>query len=387
MAESGFLRDYISGKNGFPRTSFGEVSANPLNASVGWNFYYNVNTDIISSTNSTSGTVTQSNSMALLQTSSQSTGFAQIVTKDSLRYFPGIGNVIRFTAVFSTFSTASKQIIGVGDSVDGVFVGYNSTRFGYMRRNNSTETWVYTTDIQNQFPVGFDPSKGNVYQIKMQWLGFGEIDLFVENKETGIFELAYRDQYANQNTTPSLQSPSLPLIARVEKTGGTGNLTLSTPSAMGAKEGFVLNGALTVPNGDGNEVAAVTDEYPILSIKNSTSFVGKTNRQSVRINEISIASDGNKPTKFTVYRNATLSTAASFADLSSDVSPVQSDKLSTSISGGRKLYTYFLGRLDSRTMNYGDHGLYLTPGDYITITAQSTLATIASASMNVTTIL
>lgn len=387
MAESGFLRDYLTGNNGLQRSGFGDISVSETNAIIAWNFHYNINSDIISSTNANGGTVTQANSQAVLQTSTATNGSAEITTIDSLRYISGIGGKIRFTAVFSTPQANSKQVIGLGDENDGFFIGYNSTNFGFLRRQNGNETWVYTSDANPaDIPDGFDPTNGNVYQIKFQWLGYGEIRYFIENPEIGGFVLAHRIQYANSTNIPSIFNPSLPLHAKVINSGNATNITLRTPSAMAGIEGNINNELLSVPNGANNENLSVTDEYPILTVKNSTLFQGVTNRQRVKLNEISIASDGTKPVKYILYKNATLSTAANFTDLSSEVSPVQRDILSTSISSGRVLTAYYLGRTESRTIDVASHNYKLAPGETFTITAQSTLATIASVAMNVQTL-
>jgi len=72
--------------------------------------------------------------------------------------------------------------------------------------------------------ITLDPTKGNVYQIKYQWLGFGMIRFFVENPETGKFALVHKIKYANANTEPSIDDPSLPLLLEVINTANTTNL-------------------------------------------------------------------------------------------------------------------------------------------------------------------
>lgn len=386
MAESVYLRDYLTGLNGFARTAFGDVAVNMTDGQIAWNFQYTVNSAMIASTFSTSGSVSSSSAQAILQTSTASTGFAEISTLNALRHLPGIGGVARFTAVFTEGVTNSKQIIGIGDVNDGFFVGYNSTSFGVMRRKAGVDNWVYQSDWSNMSINGFDPTKGNVYQIKFQWLGYGEIDFFMENRHSGAFELVHRMKYANENTTPSILSPSLPLMARVENTGNTSNITLKTPSGMAGLEGHIHNGALEVLNGASNSKAAVTALSPILTVKNSTSFFGSANRTRLKINQVSMACDGNQPAKFSIYLNAALSTAASFTNPSSNTTPLQQDILSTSVSGGTLLLDYFLGKADARIADITAYGIYIAPGQTITIAASSSAATTAYTSFNITTV-
>ena len=46
-----------------------------------------------------------------------------------------------------------------------------------------------------------DPQKGNVYEIKYQYLGFGNIDFYVEGNNG--FVLVHRLEYVNKNILPS----------------------------------------------------------------------------------------------------------------------------------------------------------------------------------------
>ena len=53
-----------------------------------------------------------------------------------------------------------------------------------------------------------DPTKGNVYQIQYQWLGFGQIVFSLEDQATGDIVVVHRITYTNQNTIPSIANPT-----------------------------------------------------------------------------------------------------------------------------------------------------------------------------------
>ena len=105
-------------------------------------FPYNINTDYVTTTLVNTGTVTQSVNLAVLQTGTNATGSATLQSKDRLGYKPGQGTVGMFTAIFTTGVANNTQIIGVGNTQDGLFFGYNGTSFGVMRRSGGVNTWT-----------------------------------------------------------------------------------------------------------------------------------------------------------------------------------------------------------------------------------------------------
>ena len=102
-----------------PSTSFGDVRSTELFPVAGWTFNYNINSDLVKTTLTGSSTATANNSMALIQTGTESTSSAKIETIRALRYIPGLGGLLRFTAIFTTGVANSTQIIGIGDDLDG----------------------------------------------------------------------------------------------------------------------------------------------------------------------------------------------------------------------------------------------------------------------------
>ena len=69
-----------------PLTAFCDLRVTNLAPVSGWTFNYNVNSDFITTTTTGSGTVTQSNGKAVLQTSAATSSSAKIETKNTLSY-------------------------------------------------------------------------------------------------------------------------------------------------------------------------------------------------------------------------------------------------------------------------------------------------------------
>lgn len=72
-------------------------------------------------------------------------------------------------------------------------------------------------------PSGFrlDPTKGNVYRIFFQYLGFGTITFCIEQNETDRIIPVHRIKYQNLNSNPSLKNPSMKLGIGISTNGGT----------------------------------------------------------------------------------------------------------------------------------------------------------------------
>ena len=91
------------------------------------------------------------------------------------------------------------------------------------------------TDAYNYNPSGFnfDPTKGNVFKIMFQYLGFGAITFFIENSETGLFMPVHQIKYANSNTRPSIGNPNFRVthsVINYTTTTGKGIRTASQAS-------------------------------------------------------------------------------------------------------------------------------------------------------------
>ena len=238
-----------------PSTAFGDVRSAEILPIVGWTFNYNINSDLINTTLTGSGTVSASDSMSIIETGPTSNSTAKIETIKALRYTPGLGALIRFTAVFTTGIQNSTQIIGIDDDLDGFFFGYNGTSFGILRRQNGTDNWIpqssWNTDKFDGTGfslVTLNPTQGSVYTIQYQWLGFGDIRFFIENPTTGEPTLVHIIRYSNAYTIPSIMNPTLPIMAQVINSTNSNNIVLKTSSAIGIVEGNGNTNSLVTRN-------------------------------------------------------------------------------------------------------------------------------------------
>ncbi len=375
-----------------PLTAFGEIKAEAITPVVQVDFPYNINLDIVGTTVTGSGTVTQANSSGVCSTTAATASTALLTTDRYIKYKPGEGALARFTGVFTTGVTGSQQYIGGFDSEDGFAFGYNGSVFGVLHRNNTVDTWIPQTswnidtmdgdtDAENPSGVLLDPTKGNVYQVAFQYLGYGAVVYSVEVPSTGEFTPVHRIQYANANTVPALSNPSFPLAVYVENTTNNTNIVASTGSMAGFIEGRTV--ILGPRNSIQNTKNVGTTLTNIVTIQNKATYQGIANRVPVRMSSFSAALDGTKVGDISLIVNATLAGTPSYTDISADASVVSYDTAGTTVTGGNVLETISLGKVDSERIPLLDQNLDLFPGDTLTLAAKVSGATSdASGALN-----
>lgn len=220
--------------------------------------------------------------------------------------------------------------------------------------------------------VTLDPTKGNVYQIQYQWLGFGTIVYSIEDPTTGHFNEVHRIEYPNANTSPSINNPTLPLYGASINTTNATNVILFVGSMMCGNEGPVrptgynhgISGSLTL--------GATSAETPIMSIRNKLVHQSTFNRVPIKILIINVGVEHSKTVNVNFYRNPTL-VSASFTDIDASTSVVQKDTAATGFSGGTLLFTASLGKAGNTIISLDnvEAGL-LQPGEIITATLAPT---------------
>ncbi len=381
---SGYLYVKPFGSNNQPQnlpvTAFGDLQVAELEPAAGWTFAYNVNPDMVNSFTSGTGTITQSGGMATLKTGTTSGSWSYINTYYVMRYSVGQGSLVRFTALFTTGVSGSKQIIGFGDDQDGFFFGYNGSSFGILRRQAGVENWTAQTawnidKMDGTGPSGMilDQTKGNVYQISFQWLGYGAIDFAIEKASTGTFAPVHQIKYANANTLPSIMNPSLPLTARIANSGTPTDIVLQTPSAMGFSQGnagIALNLTNTFANSKTTVVSGL--DTAIFSLRNVSTFQGKSNRVQVKLSFISYSADGTKDVTMRIIKNATIGGTPVWNNINANASVVQYDTSGTTATGGRNLLYWGETKVGSNQMFPPDNvPLYMQPGETLTVAANS----------------
>lgn len=357
-------------------SQFGELMAVTFSPQAAWRFNYGIIDKLFTKTETNGGTVTTSGDKAQIATGTNTAGLARVETIRRIRYLPGVGGEVKFTAVWTAGVADSHQIIGVGDTVDRLFIGYWGTDFVAGRQRGGAGP---TTNV---IVPPFNPLVGNVFKITFGWLGYQGAVYSWYNPATRVFEPLYYLDYANTSADVYILNPTLPLFAEAANTGNNTNLVLQTPSAVGGAQGYPgdeIHNPLNVDRPfDVSATYANTSNNKILSIKNkATAFSGPiANRVPIAIKsiELSRSSAGAATSIIRIY-NTPVTTPADplvFTDVDTNNSPAATNVTTTTITTGTSDFTYSLSaNKTDRTILYDNGQFILYPGDIMTIAVQN----------------
>lgn len=311
-------------------SAFGSLESVSLTPVVQGDFVFGLNTQIWSSgsVTGTGASVDTDSSRLRIQSGTTSTGFAFITSRRSIRYRAGQGTVARFTPMFTSGFANNIQVWGMGTIVsnapyDGYFFGYNGASFGIAHYNRGAATWyTQTSDWNGDKCDGsagssftYQPDKGSPVMIKYPYLGFGDVEFFIQRPTTGDWVLCHRIQYANSTNVTQLSNPTLQFIGFTKNSGNTANKIMYCGS-VGA---FVSGIRSTIGNpkwSTKTNHSAVTAEINLLTLRNATTYNTVTNRGLIRISNISLSSSAaTGVATFDLIVNATLGGAPSFATI------------------------------------------------------------------------
>ena len=291
------------------------------------------------------------------------------------------GDTVDFISFDAVSHTGSYSTTG-----QGVTATFASAVTGVAPTDNWTAQASWNHDVMDgtgPSGVTLDQTKGNVYRIQYQWLGFGLISFWIENPSTGGFSKVHDIDYANANTTPSVFNPTFPLSASVVNTSNSDNITLKTSSMVGMVQGKeVVHGERF---GADSEIGSVSTERPILTIRVKDFYQGAVNRTHAFPDLFSAGGEnsGNKTIQFRIYYNATLTGPTAFSDIDTNTSSMEFDVASTGITGGAKLIDVItVGGQGSQVVQLpSDAGFHMAPGDRLTVTAEASTSTTGITSL------
>lgn len=380
-----------------PRSAFGEISVAENTPTCQVDFVYGINTNLTSNTVSNAATITSTNGMAILTTGAQVNSVATLATKDYVKYRPGQGSMSRFTALFTTGVAGSTQTAGVfGDGVDGLGFGYNGTSYGIIYRHSGTDTWIPQAQWNTDTMLGgttsgkvLVPTNLNVYQVKFQYLGGGNIFYYVLNDYTGRWVMVHIVRNAGNLTAPNLRNPSMPVQLEARNTTNTSALVIKTASVGQFLEGprrfLGPRGAIDAVN---TGVAATT-QTNLFALRNAASYNGITNYAITHLRQISISANSstgaqkgcvnfrlikNPTTTFASFTPYNGTTANGGVTITAGQSTMSSNIVSSTISGGNVIYTSTVNIGGSTTIDVTEFNLSVYPSDIVCFIAYASEA-------------
>lgn len=244
--------------------------------------------------------------------------------------------------------------------------------------------------------ITLDPTKGNVYQIGIQYLGYGTISFNIEvatsTGNNAEFVTVHTMRLPNTLTTTSFGNPSFPFTMAAYSAGSTTNLTVKVGSFAGFIEGqktlhgnrFTYINSLTT--------VGSTNLQALFSIMNVRYYSGRTNQAVINILSVAGALKHTSPCIFYLIKGGSLVGNPNFQSLATNSCSVW-DTAATTVTystGDQLLWTGHLGdtgELDHHFGNgeYNAEELTLQPGEWITLAAKSVTGTPAYVTGSINT--
>lgn len=372
---------YTGKRTDLQTSAFGDWDVAQPTPKVQLQFVYGVNQYDILTVLTGSGTVTSRSPFAVVQSGAATNSTAQLNSDQTIPYRTGQGSVFLFTAIFSAGVSGNIQIAGAGGTVNGLVFGYNGTAFSIAVRSGGVFTFLVDQNSWNGDPLDgtgpsgmtLDPTRGNVYKIQMQWLGFGNINYFVQNPMTGQFIKVHTIQYANTSTVTSLLQPSMPLLVGSYNTTNNTNISIQCPSMCGYCEGLVndLGNIFSF-----NATKSITGgEFCVFNLRNNTTFNSFANNKTITLLNMSIY-NAAQPFIYRIRRNGIIGGTPSFVNLNSRQSCAALDTAGTTASGGTVtvLAAFTLQATAFRQIDLSFLTIDVNPGDIITFSGNNTAA-------------
>jgi len=296
-----------------PRGAFGSMDVSQDTPTCQVDFIYGININLTSNTTASGGVVGWNDGLMNVATVATVSSSASLLTQRYVRYRPGEGVKGRWTAIFTTGVAGNTQLAGLASGTnDGLFWGYNGTSFGIMYRNRSVDTWIPQASWNVDTMTGgllsgsgqiLDPTKLNVYQIKFQYLGGGNMFFYVLNSITGRFDLVHLIRNANTQTQTNFRNPSMNMLWT------TYNSASSTAvcKVSGGSGALFVEGIRNFLGPLISEDAYLTATpnltlTSVLAIRNATTFNGIPNRAFLHLRSVSVAINGGSTATVVILR-------------------------------------------------------------------------------------
>ena len=240
----------------------------------------------------------------------------------------------------------------------------------------------------NPSGVTLVPTFGNVYQVLLQWLGFGAIVFSVEEPATGALVPVHRIQYSNANTDASVFASSFPLLWESRNSAsGTSSVTIKGLSGSIFNEGLhrvigpKLGTTATVSDVDSGNV------HHSFTIRNRAVLSGVINRSVMRLLKMSAAAAGGtgKPeiiVRFHLGGTVTYVDTPVFTEIGTlgEISTT-----TTTLSDNGDVIVYVPVAINSNISdNIADLNIILNPGESLVVSVEATTGTNHTSTVGMT---
>ena len=248
------------------------------------NFSYTVNGKLLDTTLVASGTVTHANGMGELNTGAASSSSAELVSSNVIFMSPSFQTNVVFGCAFDEFTTGLNQLVGIGDSVYGFYVGGNGATFGIQSIVNSSVTNALQADFNGPFKTSdfasqFDPTKGNLYRLRLSKAGFGFIyfDVLDDLRDEWITMHVIENPSSLNSPSYNVKAHRLRMLA--ENTTNSTAKTLKVSTIMAYVDGDIIDLPTPIVFSNFNNSTSTT----VFHLRLKSTFHGVDNRALVKL--------------------------------------------------------------------------------------------------------
>ena len=214
--------------------------------------------------------------------------------------------------------------------------------------------------------LGNDRTKGNVFAISFQYLGYGAVGFFEESKATGRYVLVHIYSPVGDRILPTMRNPSFRIGWSSTNLTNTTAITVKGGSVAGFIEGFRVN----TDESQGythTQTGVTTTLTNILSLRSRYEFNGLRNFGEILLQIVGISSDSTKPIEVSIIKNPIFATTLEYANADTNESISQISTSSVEVTGGVVIASGAGDAIDLAALNQ-----ILIAGDEVTIAANIT---------------
>ncbi len=257
-----------------------------------------------------------------------------------------------------------------------------------------TDNWTYQEDWNidrldgsnsidtNPSGMTLDPTKLNVYQIAMRWLGAGVISYALEDQASGTLVYVHREHYVNQHTSPHTANPSFKIAYVASNSTNTTSLSVYGASMYGAIEGTIFLNELTRSASTSKTGLAKDLIHHLMTIKNGVVTNGLAganngnyiiNAKEAIIKSLSVSVQSTDPVEIYLYFEP-----AGFSTQHEYYAIPRCNELKSTVTGtfngtsDTPIYTGLVGINGTFNVDLSQYRITIPPGSWVSIAVKST---------------
>lgn len=285
------------------------------------------------------------------------------------------GNIVAFSAVYAGAKGGSFSFAAGATGITATLT-QKVTGVAFSEEVIPRSSWNFDkADGSGKLPL-IDWSKGNIFQIKYQWLGYGMIQFYVEDPTLGRFIRVHAIQYANTNAFPTVGNPTFPLYFHADNGSTTSNISMFTASCGGFVEGNTSKATGGNAKTYTTSGSCGSSGTLLASLLNPNNYKNKNSRIQISISDISVSAADAVTFRF--YKNSALTGTASWVTIGTN-SAMYYDESSTNYSGGDLSCAIRAEHQTNNTLTAFDIGsgiITLHPDETLSIVATSDAGTV-----------